>query len=619
MELWRPPANHSTRSPAWRQAASICILAVWPLSMIRVPRISPSQRTTLLLCLGLSLAVLAAYANHFDNEFHFDDFHTIVDNPAIADLRNIPRFFINSRLFSTRTTNQSYRPLTSVSLAVDYWLAGGPEPFYFHVSTFFWFLVQLVLMFFLFRRIMDAADPRPSNQWTALFATALYGLHPANAETINYIIQRADLYNTLGVVAGILLFARYPSQRKYGWYLLPVVAGILAKAPALIFPGILWCYVFVVELDGDFTASWAENRRKWLRASVAALPALAVSVVLAVLLRHMQPPHFDPLAAPGPLYLATQPRMALRYFTVFFHPAPLCADWYWAAVPSVFSRFALPGYLFVLLCCGLAIRAARTRRTRPIAFGILWFFLALLPTSAFPLSDVTNDHRMFFPFVGLALAAVWAMRLAVRSLAGPEPGRRSIAGTAVLAALVLVAAAAGTRQRNTVWHTEESLWRDVTIKSPLNARGWLNYGIVALKHTDYEAGADSFRRAFSLDPGCGRCEAWLALAYLGLHRYSEAAWCFRHAMEIGIPEPESLIRYTQWLRSTGRQSERIQLLQSALRRDPLSMPLRHELLLAYQEAEDWPAADSLARQILQIDPRDSEAASALATLPGAGR
>jgi len=566
--------------------------------MIRVPRISASRRTTFFLCLGLSLAVLAAYANHFDNAFEFDDFHAIVRNPAITHLSNIPRFFTSSRFFSIHATQQSYRPVTSVSLALDYWLAGGLKPFYFHLSTFFWLLVQLVLMFFLFRRIMDAADPRPSNQWTALFAAALYGLHPANAETVNYIIQRADLYDTLGVVAGLLLFVRYPSQRKNGWYLLPVIAAILAKAPALIFPGILWCYVFVVELDGDFTASWAENRRKWLRASVAALPAFAVSAVLAVLLRYMQSPHFDPNIPPRSLYLASQPSMALRYFATFFLPTQLCVDWGWPVSPSFFSGFAVLGYLFVLLCFGLTIRAARDRRTRPVAFGILWFFLALLPTSAFPLSDVTNDHRMFFPFVGLALAAVWALRLALRSIAGPEPGRRWHVGAAVLAALVLAAAAAGTRQRNTVWNTGESLWRDVTLKSPLNSRGWCNYGLAVMTEGDYEAAAASFERAFSVDPRCGYCEAWLALADIERHRDSDAERHFSHAMGLTFYPLDPVILYSRWLGSNGRQSERIQLLQSALPKDPLFMPLRHDLFLAYQGAGDWPAVGNLARQTL---------------------
>ena len=35
--------------------------------------------------------VLVAYANHFDNGFHFDDSHAVVDNAAIRDLANIPR------------------------------------------------------------------------------------------------------------------------------------------------------------------------------------------------------------------------------------------------------------------------------------------------------------------------------------------------------------------------------------------------------------------------------------------------------------------------------------------------------------------------------------------------
>src|ERR1022692_2399217 len=140
---------------------------------------------TFLLCLGLTLAVLAAYANHFRNEFHFDDFHTIVNNLFVTDLHNVPRFFGDAALFSTIATNAAYRPVASTSLAIDYWLGHGYQPFFFHLSTFCWFAVQLILMFFLFRRIMDRADPHSSNLWTALAAAACYGLHPANAETVN--------------------------------------------------------------------------------------------------------------------------------------------------------------------------------------------------------------------------------------------------------------------------------------------------------------------------------------------------------------------------------------------------------------------------------------------------
>src|SRR5580700_340725 len=105
----------------------------------------------LLLVLALLAGVLVAYSNHFQNSFHFDDFHTITDNPYIRSLRNIPKFFTDAATFSTMPPNRSYRPIISTSLALDYWAGGGLKPFFFHFSTFLWYLAQLVLMFLLFR------------------------------------------------------------------------------------------------------------------------------------------------------------------------------------------------------------------------------------------------------------------------------------------------------------------------------------------------------------------------------------------------------------------------------------------------------------------------------------
>src|SRR6266705_6924130 len=84
----------------------------------------------------LFIALLAAYANHFHNSFHFDDAHTIVNNASIRELRNIPRFFSDATTFSSLPSNQSYRPLVSTLLAIDYSLGYGLRPFWFHLSIF---------------------------------------------------------------------------------------------------------------------------------------------------------------------------------------------------------------------------------------------------------------------------------------------------------------------------------------------------------------------------------------------------------------------------------------------------------------------------------------------------
>ncbi len=53
-------------------------------------------------------------SNHFDNAFHFDDMHTIVNNEYIRDIRNVPRFFSDVETGSSLPTNQSYHQPVSI-------------------------------------------------------------------------------------------------------------------------------------------------------------------------------------------------------------------------------------------------------------------------------------------------------------------------------------------------------------------------------------------------------------------------------------------------------------------------------------------------------------------------
>src|SRR5438105_8129402 len=104
----------------------------------------------------LSLLLLAAYANHFANSFHFDDAHTVVNNAAIRSLTNIPRFFTDATTFSSLPSNQSYRPLVSTLFAIDYQF-GGLNPSWFHLSIFALFIALILLLAFVIYRLIDNA------------------------------------------------------------------------------------------------------------------------------------------------------------------------------------------------------------------------------------------------------------------------------------------------------------------------------------------------------------------------------------------------------------------------------------------------------------------------------
>ena len=146
-------------------------------------------------------------------------------------------------------------------------------------------------------------------------------------------------------------------------------------------------------------------------------------------------------AASAYSYRITQPIVIFRYFRTFFLPTALSADTDRVPFDSIFDGDALFGFVFVL---GLLYGGRRRSggETRPIAFGLFWFLLALLPTSIFPLAEVENDHRMFFPFAGLALSASAALAVWL----GSRPARRKVA----VGACVLPIFAAGTWQRNKI-------------------------------------------------------------------------------------------------------------------------------------------------------------------------
>ena len=83
-----------------------------------------------------------------------------------------------------------------------------------------------------------------------------------------------------------------------------------------------------------------------------------------------------------------------------------------------------------------------------------------------------NDHRTFLPYIGLVIAMAGRGVVLDRS-------RRSATAYGAKAAGDLRGRTLSVRkrlchfQRNKVWKTEETLWRDVTIKSPAT-RTWVD-------------------------------------------------------------------------------------------------------------------------------------------------
>ena len=130
------------------------------------------------------------------------------------------------------------------------------------------------------------------------------------------------------------------------------------------------------------------------------------------------------------------------------------------------------GLVFCLALVAVGILDIQAPRTPPIAFGIFWYFFASAPTSLFVLSEVENDHRMFFPFVGLMLSVTWAV-----ALAGIQMDDRALRSDAKLSAACRLLRADPRRlcrrnlERNQIWLNEDAVLRR-DHQEPENGRGF---------------------------------------------------------------------------------------------------------------------------------------------------
>ncbi len=107
------------------------------------------------------------------------------------------------------------------------------------------------------------------------------------------------------------------------------------------------------------------------------------------------------------------------------------------------------------------------RRAPLFCFGALWFLICLLPTnSILPRYDVAIDRQLYLALLGPTLVFGVAV---VRSIVSFEGSVRSVS-TAVGMCLLMGLLATAIWQRNLVYATEVSFWKDVSLKSPSSAR-----------------------------------------------------------------------------------------------------------------------------------------------------
>ncbi len=590
------------------------------MASLRAMSLEPDTRTRrrpLLLALAILAggAVFAAYANHFQNSFHFDDSHVIQNNAYLRSLRNIPGFFTGASKFSSWPTLSDYRPVSSASFALDYWRGGGLDLPAFHATQWSLHLLLGVLVFFFLRYVLAESGLSLPANWLALFGATLFALHRVNTETVNYLCQRAEIIATLGVVGSFVLYQYAPRWRKSQLWQVPWLVGAFGKQSAIVFGPLLAIYLAIFPPPGEVGRE-AGSRRRWPAWLVVSAPAFVLGALFYALQARLAEPNLLRTLVTPLSYLQTQTFAFPHYFRLFLLPFGLSADPDWTPIEAWYDTRVFAGVLFGAVFLGGAFTYARRRRAgKAFLFGALWFFVTLIPSSSIvPLSQMISEHRPYPAFIGLVLCLAVAAGDWLTSTS-PERAVRRQRVAASLGIVLLAAHGVGTYERNRAWRNEETLWKSVTEESPGNGRAWMNYGGIFMARGDFTNARYCFSRAQALVPNYDVLEVNMGILEGALGNGVEAERHFQRALSLNSATAMAHYYYGRWLQENGRDRESSLQLAAAVAASPADLDARHLLLRVYGRLGEKESVCALGRETLRIAAGDPDAASAAASCP----
>jgi len=461
--------------------------------------------TRQILFLGVLLLIpFLIYANSFLNDFVFDDIPLILENPTITSLKNIPY------LLGITTGNTAYRPLRFISYAVDYYF-WGLNPVGYHLSNILLHLASSFLVFGVIFRLTGG-------YWCAFFSALFFCINPVQTDSVAYLSGRRDILCALFYLAGFYFFLRYRKDRKFRYLLLTFFSYLLSlssKEMGVTLPLLLFVYDFI-EVTSREKGLWSSFKEVWSRYYPLYLPVFLVGIWFAyykIFLNYPSSRH-EYYGRSLVTNFLTVGKILVYYLKIIFMPVVLNADYSYNAFPlsegifepSTFVSLVILGVIFYLIYRLLT-------REKLIAFGLLWFFVTILPVcQIFPHHELLAEHYLYLPVVGISLLIGHGMS----GVMGGYRFRRWFIGMFVL---VIVIFGVRVVDRNQDWKDGFTLWSKTGRTAPNCARALDNLGVEYYNLKRYGEAIPYHERASRLKPD-------YAIAYYNLgNAYNQSSLC----------------------------------------------------------------------------------------------
>ncbi len=200
-----------------------------------------------LVCIILALLVGVVFHPSLEAYFTADDFWHLPHLYQALSLGHTEMLWQNfcGPWVGKTTIYLFYRPITELTLALDYLLYGAKASGY-HITSLLWHYVNCLLVYFVSLKILNRNDKDKSdlrrNELVSFLVAAIFAVHPSQAEAVAWVLARADLVGAFFCLLTVYLsLIYYESKNKviYTFMLIAMLLGFGSKELCASLPGVL--------------------------------------------------------------------------------------------------------------------------------------------------------------------------------------------------------------------------------------------------------------------------------------------------------------------------------------------------------------------------------------------
>lgn len=401
--------------------------------------------------LKLALTLLSVLAVYFQSIYHS---FSLFDDLAIVE-----HYGVNSTLSLLDVVTPGkgfyFRPLIELSFWADYQLWGMDSAF-MHLENIVAHLVNVTLVYLIVSRYSRSSEINIIPFISAL----LFGLHPINSESVNWIAGRTDLYAGMFVLFAVYCLIRAIQEQATRFAILAFVVafvGTLAKETAIMFFPVAFLIIFYWPIVLQDELRYKIWRRQFLFIPII----ISITLLFSLLLFVYSKGHGNNAIS---IVFEGSSNVFVRSFEAFgfyvkklFLPLPLNM-----AIVEVNRLYIIAG--IITPCLFIVMR----RRV-----GISWIFLASSALFALPAIIVAVAPFAWTPFGEryLYIPSAFAVIGCVEGCHRYFVQRNIVKWFMPLAIIVIAISSIATFKRGILWGDNLALLEDTISKSP-------NFGVL---------------------------------------------------------------------------------------------------------------------------------------------